>query len=218
MPFSAQALMPVFQSQVFSLWHYRSADTRDEITTDGYFNAARNSLRAGDVMIVEASDSLAFLPVRSNGLVGAGLSLDGAVAPIAVTRTVSKSFQFVQSASAVVTSIILAPLLASFIAGSSIPVQAQVLGPINQVSVAVRDASGQVVPPVLQVDVTQGWVTANLPAPPVGEGYRVLVEDAGGSGISAVSQPFDVLPDLNRLLTEDGRTLVQENGFLLSRE
>lgn len=212
MPFAPNALMPVFQSQGFSLWHYRSTDTRDEITTVGYFAAARTQLRVGDVMIVQASDALSILPVRSNAAIGTGVNLDGAVAPIALTRSVAKSFRMVQQASAVVSTIILAPLLAGLIAGTSIPVSAQVIGPISQVVVSVRNAQGQIVPPAQLVDVAQGYATTTMPTPPVGTGYRLRVEDAGGSGVFATSSSFNILPDLRLILTEGGVKLLQENG------
>jgi hypothetical protein len=217
MPFAPTSLMPVFQSQNFSLWHYRSTDTRADITTVGYFAPARTQLRVGDVMIVQASDALAILPVRSNAAIGTGVNLDGAVAPVALTRTVAKSFQMVQAASAVVTTIILAPLLAGLIAGTSIPVSAQVMGPISQVIVTVRNAQGGVVPPAQLVDVAQGYVTTTLPTPPVGTGYRLRVEDAGDSGVVAVSSSFNILPDLRLMLTESGVRVLQENGAALAQ-
>lgn len=217
MPFAPNALTPVFQSQSFSLWHYRSTDTRDDITTVGYFAPARTQLRVGDVIIAQASDALSILPVRSNATIGTGVNLDGAVAPIALTRTVAKSFQFVQQASAVVTTIILAPLLAGLIAGTSIPVSAQVFGPISQVVVSIRDAQGQLVPPAQLVDVSQGYVTTTLPTPPVGTGYRLRVEDAGDSGVAAVSSSFNILPDLRLILTESGVKLLQEDRSAIAQ-
>ena len=217
MPFAPTALTPVFQSQGFSLWHYRSTDTRDDITTVGYFAAARTQLRVGDVIIAQASDALSILPVRSNAAIGTGVNLDGAVAPIALTRTIAKSFQFVQQASAVVTTIILAPLLAGLIAGASIPVSAQVVGPINQVVVSVRNAQGQLVPPAQIVDVQQGYATTTMPTPPVGTGYRLRVEDAGDSGVVAVSASFNILPDLRLILTEGGMKLLQEDGAAIAQ-
>lgn len=217
MPFAPTALIPVFQSQGFSLWHYRSTDTRDQITAVGYFAAARTQLRAGDVMFVQASDALTILPVRSNAAIGTGVNLDGSVAPVALTRTVAKSFQFVQQAGAVVTTIILAPLLAGLIAGTSIPVSAQVIGPISQVIVSVRNAQGQIIPPAQLVNVSQGHVTTTLPTPPVGTGYRLRIEDAGESGVVAVSSSFNILPDLRLVLTEAGVKLLQEDGFAIAQ-
>ena len=92
MPFSPNALIPLIQSGSFSLWHYRSADLRIEIAAPGYFNAAAGRLRPGDVMILQAADAMAMLPVRSNALTGPGVTLDGAVTPVALTRSVAQIF------------------------------------------------------------------------------------------------------------------------------
>lgn len=217
MPFAPTALVPLVQTAAFSLWHYRSADTRAEITTPGYFSAAIARLRVGDVMIAEASDALSILPVRANATIGTGINIDGAVAPIALTRTVAQTLRFVQQATTVVTTIILAPLMAGIIAGTSIPVQAQVLGPISQVRLTLRDAQGIVVPPAQIIDVAQGYVTATLSTPPVGNGYRIRLEDVGESGVRVTSRSFNILPDLRLVLTEDGSKLVQEDGFALAQ-
>jgi hypothetical protein len=217
MPFSSIALVPLVQTPGFSLWHYRSTDTRDQVTGPGYFLPAIDRLRVGDVMIVQAADSLAILPVRSNAAIGTGVSLDGAVAPVALTRSVAQTFRIVQAASAVVSSIILAPLIAGILAGTSIPVSAQVTGPISQVVITVRNAQGQIIPPAQTVNVSQGFVNAVVPAPPVGSGYRIRVEDAADTGIVAVSSSFVILPDFQLLLTEAGLRIVQEDGFILAQ-
>jgi hypothetical protein len=217
MPFAPSALVPLVQTAGFSLWHYRSADTRAEITAPGYFFPALARLRVGDVMIAEASDALAILPVRSNATIGTGVNLDGAVAPIALTRTVAQTLRFVQQAATVVTTIILAPLVAGIIAGTSIPVQAQVTGPISQVRVILRDAQGAIIPPVQIVDVAQGYVNTTLATPPVGNGYRLRVEDAGESGVGVTSRSFNILPDLRLMLAESGERLAQEDGFALAQ-
>jgi len=217
MPYAPTALVPLVQTAAFSLWHYRSADTRAEITTPGYFSAAISRLRVGDVMIAEAADALAILPVRSNAALGTGINLDGAVAPIALTRTVAQTLRFVQQATTVVTTIILAPLVAGIIAGSSIPVQAQVVGPISQVRVTLRDAQGVLVPPAQIVAVSQGYVNTTLPTPPVGNGYRIRVEDAGESEVGVTSRSFNILPDLRLMLAENGQRLAQEDGFALAQ-
>lgn len=218
MPFVANALVPLVQTAGFSLWHYRSADTRTDIAAPGYFAAAAVRLRAGDVMIVEASDALAILPVRANAVIGTGVNLDGAVAPVALTRSIAQTLRMVQQAGAVVTTIILAPLMAGIIAGTSIPVQAQVTGPISQVLVSVRDAQGAVIPPVQTVNVSQGYAITALPTPPEGSGYRIRVEDAGDTGIAVTSRSFNILPDLRLVLAEDGLRLAQEDDFALAQD
>ena len=217
MPFSPNALIPLIQSGSFSLWHYRSADLRIEIAAPGYFNAAAGRLRPGDVMILQAADAMAMLPVRSNALTGPGVTLDGAVTPVALTRSVAQIFGITQAAAAVVRTIVLAPLVAGVIAGTAIPVQAQVNGPVSQVVVSLRDGGGRLVPPAQTLTVSQGYVTAALPTPPVGTGYRIRIEDPLDPSLSATSRAFSILPDLRLVLSEEGLRLLQENGFAIAQ-
>jgi hypothetical protein len=217
MSFIATDLMPLIQTARFNLWHYRSADLKAAIVTPGYFAPAAARLQAGDVMIVQSSDSMAILPVRSNVSIGPGVTLDGAVTPIALTRTVAQTLRMVQAASAVVATIILAPLVAGVIMGTAIPVQAQVVGPISSVIVTLRDAQNQVVPPRKTVLVDQGYAVTTLPTPAVGTGYRIQVEDDEDRGILVTSRSFNILPDLHLVLSEDGPKLLQEDGAAIAQ-
>ena len=217
MPFNPTALIPLIQTSGFNLWHYRSADLRADITAPGYFNAVASSLRAGDVMILQAADAMAMLPVRSNALTGPGVTLDGAVTPIALSRAVAQRFGITQAASAVVRTIVLSPLLAGIVVGTSIPVQAQVVGPVSQVVVSLRDGAGRLLPPAQLLNVSQGYVTTTLPTPAVGSGYRIRMEDALDATLGATSPAFNILPDLRLVLTEAGLKLVQEDGFVFAQ-
>lgn len=217
MPFSPAALLPLIQGSGFSLWHYRSADLRAEIAAPGYFNAAAGRLRAGDVLILQAADAMAMLPVRSNALTGPGVTLDGAVTPVAISRSVAQIFGITQAASAVVRTIVLAPLVAGIVVGTSIPVSAQVAGPVSEVVVSLRDAAGRLVPPARTVAVSQGYATLALPTPPVGTGYRIRVEDPLDAGLAATSRSFSILPDLRLVLAEAGLKLLQEDGFVFAQ-
>jgi hypothetical protein len=209
--------VPLIQTARFNLWHYRSADLQAAITTAGYFAPAAAMLRAGDLMIVQSTDAMAMLPVRSNATTGPGVTLDGAVTPIALTRSIAQTLRMVQAASAVVSTIILAPLMAGVIIGTSIPVQAQIIGPIQQVVITLRDAQNQIIPPAVTVNVDQGYATATLPTPPVGSGYRIRIEDALDTGVVATSRSFNILPDLRLILIEDGAKLLQEDGSAISQ-
>ncbi len=217
MPFATHALIPLVQNGGFTMWLYRSDDLRAEVATPGYFNPAAARLRAGDLMILVAGDAMAMLPVRSNALTGPGVTLDGAVAPIALTRAIAQAFSITQAAQAVVRTMVLAPLLAGIVVGTSIPVQAQVNGPVQQVTVTLRNAQGQVIPPAQTLNVSQGHVTTTLPTPPVGSGYRVRVEDPLDPSVAATSPAFNILPDLRLILTEAGLRLAQEDGSILSQ-
>jgi len=217
MPFIASDLVPLIQTARFNLWHYRSTDLQAAITTAGYFAPAAATLRAGDLMIVQSADAMSMLPVRSNAATGPGVVLDGAIAPIALTRSIAQTLRMIQAASAVASTIILAPLMAGIIVGTSIPVQAQVTGPIQQVVITLRNAQNQIIPPAVLANVDQGYVTATLPTPAVGNGYRIRVEDALDTGVVATSRSFNILPDLRLILIEDGVKLLQEDGSAISQ-
>lgn len=216
MPFIDTDLVPLIQTVRFSLWHYRSTDVLTTITAPGYFSPAAARLRAGDLMVMQAADAMTILPLRANAAVGPGVVLDGAVAPIALTRSVAQTFRMVQAAGAVVSTIILAPLVAGVIMGTAIPVSAQVVGPISQVVVSLRDAQGVIIPPVQTVLVEQGYVTTTLPTPAVGSGYRIRIEDVNET-ISATSRSFNILPDLRLILDEESSRLLQEDGSALAQ-
>lgn len=218
MSFIATDLMPLIQTARFNLWHYRSADLKAAIVAPGYFAEAAGRLQAGDIILLQSADAMTILPVRSNAGIGPGVTLDGAVTPIALTRTVAMTLRMVQAASAVVATIILAPLVAGVIMGTAIPVQAQVIGPISEVVVTLRNAQNQVIPPAKTVLVDQGYVTTTLPTPAVGTGYRIQVEDNEDRGIVVTSRTFNILPDLHLMLADDGTKLLQEDGAAIAQD
>jgi hypothetical protein len=218
MPFIATNLVPLTQANGFTLWHYRSDDLRSVITAAGYFGAVATRFRPGDVMILQASDTLAIISFRSNATTGAGVVLDGAVVPIALTRTAAMPFRMTQAVAAIVRTIVLAPIVAGIIVGGSIPVQAQVNGPISEVIVSLRNASGQILPPTQRIAVSQGFANVAIPAPAIGTGYRIRVEDAADPEIAATSASFSVLPDFRFVLQQDGARLLQEDGSKLVQD
>jgi hypothetical protein len=211
-PFSPANLNALIQTSAFALWHYRTTDSRATVSAAGYFAPATASLRAGDLMILQAADAMALVPLRSNAALGTGVTLDGAVGPVTLLRSAAMGLRASQSASAVVRTIMLAPLAAGFLVGGSIPVSAAVTGPIAQVVFSLRDAGGAVIPPVRSVTVEGGRAAASFPAPPVGSGYRIRVEDAADPAIGATSRSFSVAPDLAYLLIETGDGLTTEAG------
>ncbi|MCW8086342.1 hypothetical protein [Sabulicella glaciei] len=218
MPFSASALIPLLQNSDFTLWLYRSPDLKAEVAAAGYFNPASGRLRVGGLMLLQSGDAMAILPVRSNAATGPGVTLDGAVTPIAITRAIAQSFRITQVASAVVRTVVLAPIMTGIVVGSSIPVEAKVTGPVSQVVVTLRDSAGRVVPPAQTVNVEQGYALATLPTPPVGTGYRIRVEDTLDGSVSATSPAFTILPDLRLVLTESAARLALEEGGTLLQE
>ncbi|TCZ60949.1 hypothetical protein [Roseicella aquatilis] len=212
MPFSPASLTALLQTSAFNLWHYRTADSRAVVSAAGYFKTIAASLKAGDLMILQTADAMALVPLRSGAVLGTGVTLDGAVGPVNLLRGATQSFSFGQTASAVVRAILLAPIAAGILAGSSIPVSARITGPIAQVVFSLRDAAGTVLPPVQVVTVQAGVATASFAAPAVGNGYRIRVEDAADPSISGTSGGFSVAPDISFLLLETFARLVSESG------
>lgn len=212
MPFSPASLNALIQTSAFALWHYRTTDTRAVVSAAGYFAPAAAGLRAGDLMILQAADAMALVPLRSNAALGTGVTLDGPVGPVSLLRTVSQGLSVSQAASAVVRTILLAPIAAGILAGGSIPVSAAVTGPVAEVIFTLRDAGGAVIPPLRSVAVQGGLAATSLPAPPIGTGYRVRVEDAADPAIADTSRSFSVAPAEGGLLLELGEALHTEAG------
>ncbi len=216
MPFSPASFGALIQGDGFTLWHYRTADARSVVVAAGYFAPVAGSLRPGDLVILQAADALALLPVRAGPALGTGATLDGAVGALGLVRAAAQRFSFSQTAQAVVRTLVLGPVAASMVAGSAFAVSASVTGPVGQVVFTVRDSSGAAVPPAKTVAVTNGRAATSFRAPPIGTGYRVHVEDAQDPAVSALSRAFSVGPDLRLLLAEgDGALLTEAGGRLV---
>lgn len=217
MPFTASSLGALLQTDSFSLWHYRTTDSRATVSAAGYFAPVAPRLRPGDLLILQASDALALLPFRINAALGTGVTLDGAVGPLNTVRSVAQGFSITQAAAAVVRSLVLAPLTAAVVAGAPIPASATVIGPVASVVFTLRDAAGQVIPPARTVSVAGGLASTSFTAPAIGTGYRIRVEDAADPAIFALSQSFTVGTDLMLLLRENGERLLSEAGAILQQ-
>jgi hypothetical protein len=216
-PFSSANLTALVQGNNFTLWHNRTADTRSAVTAAGYFTLVAANLRPGDLMLLQAADALAMLPIRTGPALGTGVTLDGAVGPLNTVRAVAQGFGFGQVAAAVVRTIILAPFAAGIVAGTSIPVSASVTGPVSAVVFSLRDGNGALVPPAQIVAVTAGAAAATFTTPAVGTGYRIHVEDVADPAVAAVSRSFNVGPDLKLMLQESDGRLLSESGNILKQ-
>jgi hypothetical protein len=216
-PFSSANLTALVQGNNFTLWHYRTTDTRSTVTAAGYFTLVAANLRPGDLMMLQAADALAMLPIRTGPALGTGVTLDGAVGPLNTVRAAAQGFGFGQVAAAVVRIIILAPFAAGIVAGTSIPVSATVTGPISAVAFSLRDGNGTLVPPVQTIAVTAGAAATSFATPAVGTGYRIHVEDVADPAIAAVSRSFNVGTDLKLMLQETDGRLLSESGNILKQ-
>lgn len=72
MPFSAADFDALVKGDGFTLWHYRTADTRAFVATDGYFAPVAANVKTGDLLILHAADGLTML------------GFDGACRPVAL--------------------------------------------------------------------------------------------------------------------------------------
>jgi hypothetical protein len=218
LPFTASSFGALIQGDAFTLWHYRTTDTRAVATAAGYFAAVADRLQPGDLLLLQASNSFALLPVRPGAVFGTGVTLDGAVGPFATARSVAQGFSVAQVAAAVVRTIVLAPFAAIVVAGATIPAAASVTGPISQVVFTLRDRDDVVIPPARTVAVVNGQASTSFTAPPIGTGYRIRVEDVADPSIRVVSPSFTVGPDLRLLLQQDGGLLLLEAGGALKQQ
>lgn len=211
MPFDNTALLPLLANGGFTIWLYRTTDTRAEALAAGYFTPAAARLAWGDVIFLQASDALTLTTVRPGPVVPGGVVVDTAAAPFRANRTAAQRFSVRQVASAVAMAVLLAPLAGGLIAGGTVNAQATVTGPVAQVSFSIRDASGATVRGPLAAAVSGGAASASLSAPAAGSGYRLRVEAVGFPEIVDTSPPFSVGQPF-ALLAQSGATLVTQAG------
>lgn len=212
MAFTASSLAVLLESNGFTFWRYATIDTRATVTAAGYFANVAAKLRAGDLMLLQTSDSMALLPIRSGPSIGPGTTLDGAVGPLSTVRSMVFNFTMTQSLAPVARTIALAPLAAGIVVGSSIPVSALVTGALSSLVFGLRDGNGITLQPEVTAPVIGGTASAILPAPGIGTGYRVYARDAGNPALVATSYAFNVGADLQFLLQEDDRHLLLQTG------
>ena len=211
MPFDNAALLPLLANSGFTIWLYRTPDTRNQALAAGYFDAAAARLEWGDVIFLQASDALTLTTVRPGPTVPGGVVLDTAAAPLRTNRSAAQRFSVRQVASAVAMTVLLAPLAGGLVSGGTVQASASVAGPVAQVSFSISDATGATVRGPQSATVTAGAASASLAAPNAGSGYRLRVEAVGFPQVADTSPPFVVsLP--YTLLTQAGGRLLTEAG------
>jgi hypothetical protein len=211
MPFNNTGLVPLLTASGFSMWLYRTSDSRATALAAGYFST-QNRMVAGDVVLLQAADSLTLTTLRAGNVMAAGLVVDSSPAAFRVNRTASQRFSIRQVAAAVVMTVLLAPLSGGITAGGTVQARAQVAGPVTQVAFSIRDAAGATVRGPQSATVTGGAATASLPAPEIGTGYRLRVEAVGFPGVVHTSPPFAVSPAFALLRENATDTLVAQDG------
>ncbi len=215
MAFDNASLISLLSNSGFSLWLYRTTDTRAAVLSPGYFSGAASRLQTGDVILLQAADALTLTTVRPNLVVPAGLVVDTAAVPFRVNRTAAQGFSVQQAATALAMTLLLGPLAGGITAGSIINARASVGGPIAQVAFSVRDAAGSTVRGPQTANVASGAANASLDAPATGTGYRLRVEAVGNPAIADTSPSFGVSPAYAVLQQNGGTLLLQDGGRLL---
>lgn len=210
MPFIATNLSVLSAANGFTLWHYRTADSRTETESAGYFAPAADRVRIGDIIMVQANDGTTMLPVRAGNLTGAAVVLESLGAPPEIQRSANLPFTVTLSANAEARAIIIDPMPNAVEPGASIPVGASILGNITNITFQLRNAAGTVIATQSSA-VTTGRATTLFPAQASGGGYRILARNTADTNHSSLSEPFAVgMPP--RLLNEGGGVLLLENG------
>lgn len=211
MPFSATGLAALSTAGTFTLWYYVTTDDRATVLQAGYFAPAALQVRAGDVIILQASDATALIPIRSGTGTGPGVTLDTLGSSLNLLRSAALPFTLTQSAAVVARAIAIGALPGNLLPGTVFAVAASVVGPITQLVFRMTDAGGTDLAAPQTVPVVAGSATANFTAPAAGGGYRIRVADAADPTLVAVSPPFAVgAPPA--LLTEAGGHLLLESG------
>ncbi|WP_439597410.1 hypothetical protein [Falsiroseomonas sp.] len=215
MPFNNTELVPLVTNSGFTMWLYRTPDTRADALTPGYFEPAATRLETGDIIVLLSSDSVSFLPVRVGDVVASGLVLDSAAAPFRVYVSAGQTFSVTQTATAVAMTVILGPLAAGILSNGTVQASATLAGPVTEVAFSINDAAGTTVRGPTLATVTAGAASASLPAPAPGTGYRLRVVSTSDSAVAAVSPAFSVTLPFGLLLQAGGTLLIEDGSRLL---
>jgi hypothetical protein len=211
MPYIASNLLPLIAADSFTLWLYKTTDTRATVLSAGYFAAAGNRLLPGHMIVLQAADATAMLPVRSNAEVGNGIVIDATSSPLRLTGAGSLDFDADLTATAVARSVALGAIPAGVNQGETFTVQAAASGAVTSLKFSVLDAAGTVVLGPTSAAVSAGSASATFTAPIPGNGYRLKVEDEADPLVVQISPSFVVLAAF-ALLIESGMSLLLEAG------
>jgi hypothetical protein len=214
MSYIASNLVTLVAADSFTLWLYKTTDTRATVLSPGYFSAAGNRLLAGHMMVLEAADAAAILPVRSNAEVGNGLVVDALSSPLRLTGAGSLDIEADLAAAAVARCISLGAMPSGVNEGETFTVQATASGATTVVKFSILNASGTVVRGPTSATVTAGSASATFTAPTPGNGYCLKVEDAADALVTQISPSFVVLSAF-ALLVESGLGMLAEAGTRL---
>jgi hypothetical protein len=214
MPFSALGLSALSSANGFTMWHYRTDDLRAAVLAPGYFAPAAGQLMPGDIVIVQALDATAMVPIRGGTLVGGGVTVDASGSAPSLLRSATLVADILLAATASPRAIELDPIAELLFEGDTVEVGATITGPIAQVTFALLNSAGATVGAPQTATVAGGRAGAAFTVPPPGGGYRVRAQETADPTLFVRSPPFAVtFPP--KLLAESGGRLLTESGALL---
>ena len=215
MPFNASDLSSLSATNGFTLWHYRTNDDRATVLAPGYFAAAAPRLLPGDIVIVQAADATAFVPIRGGTLAGGGITVDAAGFAPSLLRSATLLVDVALTASATARSILLDPVAGLVLEGATVTVGATVAGPIPQVTFSLRNAAGADAALPQTVPVSAGRASATFTMPAAGSDFRFAAAASADPTLFVLSAPFVIAPRPRLLLEEGGRLLLENGGLVL---
>lgn len=210
MPFIATNLTVLSAANGFTLWHYRTTDLRAEAEAPGYFTPAAERARVGDIILVQANDGTAMLPLRSGNITGAPVVLDALGAPPTIQRSANLPFSLGLTANPEARAITFDAFPEAIEPGASIPVAVTILGNISNITFQLRNMAGTVLA-TLSAAVANRRASVLFPAQAPGGGYHIRAYNTADVSHAIISVPFAIgAPP--RLLTEDSGILLLEQG------
>lgn len=215
MPFSALGLSALTSANGFTLWHYRTDDLRAAVLAPGYFAPAGAQLLPGDIVIVQASDATALIPIRGGTLAGGGVTVDGSGGAPSLLRSATLVADLDLAATATPRAIQLDTIGELLFEGETLEAGATITGPIAQVTFALLTSAGADVVAPQTVAVAAGRAGATFAVPPPGGGYRLRAHETADPTLFVRSPPFAVTFPPKLLAEAGGRLLTESSGLLL---
>jgi len=215
MSFLPSGLSALTNANGFTLWHYRTEDSRTTVLAPGYFASAGTMLQPGDIVIVQASDATALVPIRGGAITGGGVTVDAAGTAPALLRSATLLIDVAVAATVTPRAIVLDPPPSPLSEGDILTAGASITGPIAQITFYFRTATGAEVSAPHTVAVVAGRAVTAFTAPAPAGGYRLLAVDAADPANVALSPPFAVTQPPRLLSESGGRLLLESGGALL---
>ena len=156
MSYDMPALTPLLTAGSFTVWQYRTMDSRAAVTAPGYFSDAKTKLQPGHLLILQSADAMTFQSVSAPGVVGLDLTVDTKPFSLNIARSVSLQFGPGGKVAALLRELILDAMPNSLKIGSTLTVAATAKGPFREARFTLLNSSGTVVSGPVTASVVSG--------------------------------------------------------------